>query len=237
MLEQRKYLYGKVTVLEKKRSDILHSIHTQMLKNQFQIEASDILSTDLNDITTDTIDWRNQAYFKRIHTQAKKLEILRASKPKPTMNYKTDSVLNLSSRTLTETEIKVLARGFNFRPSLPDLPILDYIVATESYIKSAGLDEVNAALLRNSVVSHIEQMKSKQKYRPAKSNMSVEEWKALKSLQNDNSIMIIPADKGNKTIVLDRDLYIFKLEERTNKHKPVPADPAIKHEKVLNQTL
>ena len=130
----------------------------------------------------------------------------------------------------------MLARGFNFRPSLPDLPILDYIVATESYIKSAGLDEVNAALLRNSVVSHIEQMKSKQKYRPAKSNMSVE-WKALKSLQNDNSIMIIPADKGNKTIVLDRDLYVSKLEERTNKHKPVPADPAIKHEKVLNQTL
>ena len=130
----------------------------------------------------------------------------------------------------------MLARGFNFRPSLPDLPILDYIVATESYIKSAGLDEVNAALLRNSIVSHIEQMKSKQKYRPAKSNMSVE-WKALKSLQNDNSIMIIPADKGNKTIVLDRDLYVSKLEERTNKHKPVPADPAIKHEKVLNQTL
>ena len=61
MLEQRKYLYGKVTVLEKKRSDILNSIHTQMLKNQFQIEALDILSTDLNDITTDTIDWQNQA--------------------------------------------------------------------------------------------------------------------------------------------------------------------------------
>ena len=49
--------------------------------------------------------------------------------------------------------------------------------------------------------------------------------------------MIVLGNKGNKTIVLDRDLYISKLEERTNKHKPVPADPAIKHEKVLNQTL
>jgi len=49
--------------------------------------------------------------------------------------------------------------------------------------------------------------------------------------------MIIPADKGNKTIVLDRDLYLSKLEDRTNKHIPVPTDPSIKHEKLLNQAL
>jgi hypothetical protein len=35
MLEQRKYLYGKVDVLEKKRSNILNSIHTQLLIDQF----------------------------------------------------------------------------------------------------------------------------------------------------------------------------------------------------------
>jgi len=237
MLEQRKYLYGKVDVLEKKRSNILNSIHTQLLKDQFQIDASGIESTDLNDITTDTIDWRNQAYSKRIQAQHKKLVVLKAANPKPSMNFKMDSVLNLSSRDLTETEIKVLARGFNFRPSLPDLPILDYIVAAEAYIKDANLDDVNAALLRNTIVNHVEQMKIKQKYKPARSNMSTEEWKALKSLQNDNSIMIIPADKGNKTIVLDRDLYLSKLEDRTNKHIPVPTDPSIKHEKLLNQAL
>ena len=146
-------------------------------------------------------------------------------------------VLNLSSRQLSDTEIRVLARGFNFRPSLPDLPILDYIVATEAYIKDANVDEVNAALIRNTVITHIEKMKVKQSYKPTRSNLSPDEWKALKSLRNDHSIMIIPADKGNKTVILDRDLYLEKLENRTVNHHPVNVDPAIKHEKLLNDVL
>ena len=64
--------------------------------------------------------------------------------------------------------------------------------------------------------------------------MSVEEWKALKSLQTDNPIKVILADKENKTLVLDRDLYISKLEERPSQHKPIPSYSAIKHEKVLD---
>jgi len=34
---------------------------------------------------------------------------------------------------------------------------------------------VNAALLRNTIVNHVEQMKIKQKYKPVRSNMSTEE--------------------------------------------------------------
>ena len=61
--------------------------------------------------------------------------------------------------------------------------------------------------------------------------MSFKEWKVLKSLQTDDSIMIILAGKVNKVIILDRDLYISKQEAGTNKHKPVPSDAAIKHNK------
>ena len=151
-----------------------------------------------------------------MESQARKLNKLRASKPSPPPKYKTDSVLNLSSRQLTPLETNVLARGFNFRPSLPDLPIVDYIVATEAYIRDAGLDELNTALLRNTVHTHIEKMKVKQKYKPAKSNLSSEEWKALKSLQNDNTIMIIPADKGNKTVILDRDIDVSNTRTKNS---------------------
>jgi len=105
-----------------------------LFKNQFGIEASSVQSIDANDIATDVTDWKNQAYFSRISTQARKLKKLQASKPSNVLRLKTDSVLHLSSRQLSITEINVLARGFNFRPSLPDLPILDYIVATEAYI-------------------------------------------------------------------------------------------------------
>ena len=237
MTEQRRYLYGKLSLLQSKETDLINAIHADLFKKQFQIDASSVQSIDTNDITTDTVDWTNQAYFKQMESQARKLNKLRASKPSPPPKYKTDSVLNLSSRQLTPLETNVLARGFNFRPSLPDLPIVDYIVATEAYIRDAGLDEVNAALLRNTVHTHIEKMKVKQKYKPAKSNLSSEEWKALKSLQNDNTIMIIPADKGNKTVILDRDIYLSKLEQRTTNHVQVDTDPSIKHEKLLNNMI
>jgi hypothetical protein len=53
-------------------------------------------------------------------------------------------------------------------PSLPDIPIIDYITATESYVQTAELDEVNAALLRKAIVDQIEKMKAKQRYRTFK---------------------------------------------------------------------
>ena len=123
------------------------------------------------------------------------------------------------------------------RQTQPDLPILDYISATEAYIKDLNVDEVNAALIRNTVITHTEKMKVKQSYKPTRSNLSPDKWKALKSLQNDHLIMIIPADKGNKTVILDRDLYLEKLENRTVNHHPVNAEPAIKYKRLLNNML
>ena len=166
------------------------------------------------------------------------MKISTASTPQTTpFKYKTDSVLNLSSRVLTETELRVLALGFNFRPSLPDLPIKDYIVATEAYIKSNNLDESSAAALRNTIVNELLKMKERQVRRASKTNLTPGEWKAIKSLRSDNSIMIISADKGNKTVILDKDLYLAKLRDRTSAHNLTNSDPAIAHEDALNAAI
>ena len=132
MTEQRSYLYGKLSVLEAKEIEVTNHIHAELFKNQFSMEASSVQSIDTNDIETDVTDWKNQAYFSRISSQAIKLKKLRCNRSYYIPKFKVDSVLNLSSRQLTNVEINVLARGFNFRPSLPDLPILDYVVATEA---------------------------------------------------------------------------------------------------------
>ena len=44
----------------------------------------------------------------------------------------------------------------------------------------------------------------------ASSNLSPAERTAMKELQ-DNSIVILPADKGQMTVVMDRDEYDSKL--------------------------
>ena len=45
-----------------------------------------------------------------------------------------DAVLNLSDKPLSEAQRRVLARGFKFRPTIPGIPVLDIVTATESVI-------------------------------------------------------------------------------------------------------
>ena len=49
--------------------------------------------------------------------------------------------------------------------------------------------------------------------------------------------MIISADKGNKTIVIDKELYQAKLKERTKDHQLIVEDPSIQHEASVNNKL
>ena len=47
-----------------------------------------------------------------------------------------------------------------------------------------------------------------------KSNLSSKHWKAIFELKKDASIVIKPADKGNKTLVYNQPDYIAKLDDR-----------------------
>ena len=55
-----------------------------------------------------------------------------------------------------------------------------------------------------------------QNSKPAKDNLSKDERKALKELQSDTSIVILPADKGKSTIILNREDYLGKCMDHIN---------------------
>jgi len=57
--------------------------------------------------------------------------------------------------------------------------------------------------------SKITQILSNTKMPPL--NLSNDEMKALKELRSDNSIRIMKADKGNVTVIMDRQDYEDKL--------------------------
>jgi hypothetical protein len=133
--------------------------------------------------------------------------------------------------------MEVLALGFNFRPSLPDIPIKDYIIATESYIKRTNLDETAGAEIRNAVIREIERMQFNNRKKPQKTNLSPAQWHAVRALKDDQSIIIIPADKGNKTVILDKTTYLDKLKDRITDHVPIDFDAALQLEKSLNSAL
>ena len=46
-----------------------------------------------------------------------------------------------------------------------------------------------------------------------RSNITKEELKAIKEMRNDNTRVILTADKGMSMVVMDRDEYVKKAEE------------------------
>ena len=62
--------------------------------------------------------------------------------------------------------------------------------------------------------------------------MSPEQYTALKNLKKDESICILPADKGNATIVLDKTTYNNKAGEIINSdtYLRVSNDPTTKYQ-------
>ena len=65
---------------------------------------------------------------------------------------------------------------------------------------------------------------------PNERNISKEEEKALKDLKNDDSIVILPADKGKKTVVMNRKDYTEKIMTR----EPIARSPTKEKKQQLN---
>ena len=79
---------------------------------------------------------------------------------------------------------------------------------------------------------------NKQKLPPP--NMTLVEYRPLRSLQRDTSIVIIPADKGRATVVLDRSTYDQKIQtllSDEDTYRRLSKDPAPALERYMNDLL
>ncbi|KAM7312611.1 uncharacterized protein ISCGN_009516 [Ixodes scapularis] len=70
-------------------------------------------------------------------------------------------------------------------------------------------------------------------------NLPKEEVKALRALREDDKIVLLPADKGNSTVVLDRDDYEKKVQDLldTSAYKKLPKDPTSQVQARMNKVL
>ncbi|KAI8486064.1 hypothetical protein Bbelb_361640 [Branchiostoma belcheri] len=126
-----------------------------------------------------------------------------SSEPKTTTQAKTDKrwVKNLSSHTLTEPEKSLLSKGLNFAVAPNKIPSIDIVTETESAIHRARLPQRQAEALRTKVATTLKVSK------PPASNITREERAALKDLATNQGILILLADKGRCTVVLDSEQY------------------------------
>ncbi|XP_030764236.1 uncharacterized protein LOC115888610 [Sitophilus oryzae] len=115
------------------------------------------------------------------------------------------TVVNLTDKTLTTSEVTLLAKGGNFAITPKVVPVEDIIAGTEAAIRN----------LPNSIADEIrfETVNILRTAKAPKSNLSREEHQALKSLNADKDILVLPADKGNATVVMKSEDYRSKIED------------------------
>ena len=116
---------------------------------------------------------------------------------------KANWVVNLSSRSLSDAEKALLKKGLNFAVTPANIPATEIIAKVEAAVRQ--LDAEQADTVRRAVNGILQQAE------PPEHNITKEMRDALKSLKEDESIMVLPADKGRASVVMDTDTYRAKM--------------------------
>ena len=141
-------------------------------------------------------------------------------------------VHNKSSKTFDEVTTSLLRRGLNFAVTPKHFPTEDIITSTELACKN--LDATTAANLRSEVARVVKKRKN------LKPNVPLEEIKALQELKKQDDIMILPADKGKATVILDKSDYENKIQNLlsdTKTYEILKKDPTNSVKNQLINTL
>ena len=217
----------------KNAEDIVKRARMALVKERIRLITNNIkqLNTDIDnkrqvfqrtftlqpDTITDITDHLTQAY-EREFTKTKdrhiaKLDKLKAKANRGTINTTAPEnwVHNQSQHHLTQTETQLLAKGLNYAITPDTIPYEDFILATELACQSIH-DQGQKAALRNEVAGIL-----KNAHLPH-SNITKEERKAIHTLAKQDDIIILPADKGRTTVVMDRDRYTNKMDELLQDH-------------------
>ena len=125
-------------------------------------------------------------------------------------------IFNYSSRVLTAAEKTLLAKGLNlsippkhlkYADSLLPFELLYRDIINSDHEFSDGKEPFEAAL-RNSAYEFFKNYNAKQEQ-----TLTADEVSALKSLMQDDSIIIQKSDKGNSVVLLDKPSYVERVNE------------------------
>ena len=109
----------------------------------------------------------------------------------------------MSKRNISPSEEDVLLLELNYAIAPSKLLTAEMIAITE--VTARHLNTNTAQKLREGVAEVLTSAK------PPKPNLTYSQRRALQDLRNDNLIVMLPADKGNATVVIDRSTYSDKM--------------------------
>ncbi|XP_069354553.1 uncharacterized protein [Maniola hyperantus] len=131
-------------------------------------------------------------------------------------------VVNLSSVPIEENVLNALSKGLNFALTPRNIPIESIVCSIEDTIVRNSIPAREAECLRQDIATFLRRAKLPQ------SNINREDRTALLDIRNNKDILILPADKGNATVIVDTEVYEDKINQLladTNTYKKVNYNP------------
>ncbi|XP_072048537.1 uncharacterized protein [Amphiura filiformis] len=226
--ERIRVINNKITDFKCKKSQIEHDLFSWVSENTKQQVTDHV--TRKSESEFQKTKWRHQQKLERLQQSSKRRNT--SENPELGGEQLKKWVVNLSKHKLTDPQKRVLAKGLNFAPSPNKIPYDEYIVATELACYKLLQNEVT--VLRSEMANTLRSAK------PMKSNISKEERQAIFDLKKDESILILPADKGKATVVMDTEEYEQKLNNMLSDEKTyevLTKDPIAKYKRELVSIL
>ncbi|XP_064461588.1 uncharacterized protein LOC135371468 [Ornithodoros turicata] len=149
--------------------------------------------------------------------------------PKKPPGYDCNNVFNLSSKTLTDEHVSLLSKGLDFALAPRAVPKREIIVEIEDRLRHIK-DSTGVNLVRSRIATVLNNVSG------PPSNLSKQERSALRDLRSDKSVIVLPADKGKGTVMLDTEDYRTKMQEILDDAAhfvPLAHDPTAKAERSL----
>ncbi|KAK5640242.1 hypothetical protein RI129_011053 [Pyrocoelia pectoralis] len=135
------------------------------------------------------------------------------------------TVHNFSNTNISQDAINILQKGFNFAITPKRIPVENIITNVE--IALTTVEQPIADEIRLDIANILK------KARPPAQNVTKKELNALKELKNNNDVLILPADKGNATVIVNNNDYHQKMITLLNssEYKTSNTDPTTYLEK------
>ena len=165
--------------------------------------------------------------------QKKKFDALLARQNSP-QKHDDRHVVNLSSKQLTGPQVSALSKGLNFAPTPKCVPKALIVASVEAAITQSKANENLATKARMGVIGAL----SRARLPPR--NILPTKMKAVRELARDKDVIILPADKGRSTVVMDHSDYSSKMRALLSDHdtyQPVAKDPTSGLERRMNSVL
>ena len=195
-----------------------------------------LLPTNLLDTVMTIAHRRADKTTDRVRTeQERKLTRLQRNKDKKRPKTDDNWVRNISSRPLDKTETHVLSYGLKHSVTPKRIPTESIVSSVEAVLsRQRDLSESAKDNIRSRIASTVQSASIPD------NNLTKDEQQALKRLKNVNDIVILPADKGRVTVVMDKTDYFDKMDALVNDkqtYEELKRDPTPSLQRKLNSKI